>query len=411
MSVRHDDRRLLLSLLVLWLSGCGGSTPPAGSPPPPAVLAPPPNQPAAATAALPRKAATAKPAGSQTPASSTLPEGVDPQDVAEIGAVDPTFEVLAPDSVRPDDLFTVIATSSAESSNVFQIAASPGPAAAQAPPATAFKLPAGFQAVRKAGYSAEGMPERIVDDKTGAEMALIPAGVSYLGASLGPDNAKPQVPVLLEPFYIDVTEVTLADFERYRSELKELKRPRPQDPANLHAPPTQPVVGVSWITANGFAKWAGKDLPTEAEFEKAARGPDGFRAPWGNGRAIWPDGRTPTTISPVASYRSDLSPYGVFDLAGNAREWCSDWYSEDGHREARASGAGTIKNWTGPRKASVANQRVVKGGADDWSAWSRAGCGMSDHPDDVGFRCVLRVAQPGESSPRTTGFRQPAASN
>lgn len=410
MSVCRQFIPCSIAALALVMAGCGGNAAAPGTPVPPNRLAPPPeNQPGGVAA--PRRPAPSAPVVASSKNASTLPDGVDPRDAVEISAVGPTVEVLAPEALLPEHLVTVVATIPADSLNKFQVAPPAGAAGTTGTPATGFALPSGFQAIRAAGYSDSGLPMRIVDDKAGAEMVLVPAGVSYLGTDFGPENARPRVPVLLDPYYIDVTEVTLAEYDRYAADQKELKRGRPQEPLNAGSPPTFPSLGISWSSANAFAKWAGKDLPTEAEFEKAARGPDGFRAPWGNGRALWPDRRKPDTISPVASYRSDLSPYGAFDLAGNAREWCSDWYSDEGHREARASGSGTIKNWPGPRKATTTSHRVVKGGAEDWSAWTRAGSNMADRPVDVGFRCVLRVALPGESPAKTGGFRPPAASN
>ena len=126
------------------------------------------------------------------------------------------------------------------------------------------------------------------------------------------------------------------------------------------------------------------------EWERAARTEAGWRTPWGNGRAIWSRSRELHQIDPVMSFRTDVSPYGVFDLAGNAREWVSDWYSDTAFADA-AKRPLDLPNWPGQRKPSIDNHRVVKGNGPDWSVWHRAAQHMSHEAADIGFRCVLRL--------------------
>ena len=91
------------------------------------------------------------------------------------------------------------------------------------------------------------------------------------------------------------------------------------------------------------------------------------------------------------SYPTDRSYYGVFDMAGNAREWCADWYAPDAHEQALEAFGQVPRNWKGPRKAEPQFHRVIKGSDSDWAVWSRDSASMSDRVRDVGFRCVLRV--------------------
>ena len=120
---------------------------------------------------------------------------------------------------------------------------------------------------------------------------------------------KPEHTVRLQAFLIDKYEVTNAEFRKFRS-----SHEFPSEKAD------HPVTGISWHDVRAYAEWAGKRLPTEAEWEKAARGSDGKKWPWGN---IFERNRCNlgTDAAPVGSFPGDKSPYGVFDMAGNVQEW------------------------------------------------------------------------------------------
>ena len=161
----------------------------------------------------------------------------------------------------------------------------------------------------------------------GAEMVLIPAGEFQMGTPARKNERSPSYPVYVEGFYIDTHEVTLAQYEEFLKRTGH--RPLPEETYD-HAPaPNYPVVNVTWDDAVAYAEWAGKRLPTEAEWEKAARG--GFvsqKYPWGN---TPPDG-TQSNLSgaedkhqrsaPVGSYLPN--EFGLYDMIGNVWEWCAD---------------------------------------------------------------------------------------
>jgi formylglycine-generating enzyme required for sulfatase activity len=191
--------------------------------------------------------------------------------------------------------------------------------------------------------------------------------------------------VELDAFYIDQTEVSNARFERFRTDVRDTKRI--QSPVRSTGNPREPAMGIAWVDALAYAHWAGKELPTESQWEKAARGASGFSYPWGNGRPVWHRTRQPGQIDVMMSFIGDLSPCGVFDLAGNAREWCADWYSESTYKQA-VSGGVIPRNPSGSKTSNPQRQRVVKGGTATWLLWSRAGVALTDRPIDVGFRCA-----------------------
>ncbi len=264
------------------------------------------------------------------------------------------------------------------------------------------RLPQHFEPVPDAGVSDDGWPLRIICRKDESEMVFIPAGLFTRGAEEGPDDARPQHQVQLDSYYIDVHEVTAEQYQRYRRDLSanNERLPKALDPVDDLS---LPAVGVRWGEAIQYARWAGKDLPTEAEWEKAARGNDAYTYPWGNGKPIWHRSRELAQIDPVESFRGDRSPFGVMDLAGNAREWCQDWYSARAYQMALdQANAATLLNPDGPRTAVGSEDRtvrVVRGSEQGWEAWRRSGIPMGTRSPTIGFRCVLRVNQAQSEEP------------
>ncbi len=383
------------------LIGCGGgSAPPATVTPIPAMkpvqpVATEPSRPdpvAAAQAAAKNQAALAPQSAMGKTADPFADE--DPGNLFEITESGPKYEVPAAGPVSETDLFVGEAVVPDSDSSQFEVQASSTAGAGPAPDSArdaGMELPEGFSAVASFGFSSVGLPLRIRGEKTNAMMALVTGGLARIGSVDGPDETQPVFTPFLDAFYMDVTEVTLGEYERFREDIKQKKSSRVQPPINEGQDVNLPALGLPWGVAQGFAHWSGKELPTEAEWEKAARGPEGFRAPWGDGRAVWSKPRTPDMIAPVAAFRTDQSVYGIYDLAGNAREWCSDWYSDTAHQLASHAPERALHNWPGPKKASVSGQRVVKGNGPDWLAWHREGRAMSDRAADIGFRCVLRI--------------------
>ncbi|MCX6032853.1 MAG: SUMF1/EgtB/PvdO family nonheme iron enzyme [Chloroflexi bacterium] len=214
--------------------------------------------------------------------------------------------------------------------------------------------------------SVPGIASTMVSDKDGMTLVYVPAGEFTMGAADGDseasDNEKPQHKVYLDAYWIDRTEVTNA---RYR-QCVAAGACQPPSASKTHTRASYygnaeydnyPVIYVAWDAAQKYCQWAGRRLPTEAEWEKAARGTDGRKYPWGdaapeNQRANFNNNKDDTTA--VGGYPSGASPYGAVDMAGNVWEWVADWYNATYYRNAPAQN---------PKGPDADQYRVLRGGS------------------------------------------------
>lgn len=253
----------------------------------------------------------------------------------------------------------------------------------------------------------EGVPtiKTLRTPKDGAVMVLIPAGDFLMGTSDGDmdyykirfplrpasrfDNERPQRTVTLDAFYIDQLEVTNKQYRQflsetgYQAEGYKIFPPYEGDP--------YPAIVLKWADAVAYATWAGKRLPTEAEWEKAARGTDGRIWPWGS---VWDGSKLSGNdgtgledgykeMAPVGKFPHGASPYGALDMAGNVWEWTNDWY--DAAYYANAPG----QNPQGPESGAF---HVLRGGG--WAEnldFTRCASRWGSEPGSLlrGFRCAM----------------------
>lgn len=279
-------------------------------------------------------------------------------------------------------------------------------------------------------------PPKVIQGDDGADMMLVPAGEFWMGSSPAtvtklveecqkhqsqPSEAQcftwyerelPRHRVALDAVYIDRHEVTNALFERFvratgykttaeregtgwawqqkdrtwkwvKVEGAEWRKPTGAGSSGL---PQHPVVQVSWHDAEAYCRWAGKRLPTEAEWEKAARSTDGRRYPWGEQwDASKANGQmTVGTTKPVGSYPAGVTPYGIQDMSGNAAEWVADWFDATYYQRS------ADRNPKGPDTGAF---RVHRGGAwDSGPILLRTSERGNSTPDarnaNRGFRCA-----------------------
>jgi len=255
-----------------------------------------------------------------------------------------------------------------------------------------------------------GIGSTKVNPNDGGEMVYVPAGEILMGSedSDADDNEKPEHIVYLDAFWIYKYEVTNAQFTEFlntqgNQEEDGVTWLDASDPdARIHQQGGEwvaddgyedhPVVEVSWYGADTYCQWAGGRLPTEAEWEKAARGTGGSKYPWGDtsptcNLAKFAD--CPGQTVSVGSYPNGASPYGALDMAGNAWEWCMDWYAPEYY-----SRTGNNDNPQGPMSG---DNRILRGGAGTSNAWTlRSSVRGRNDPGKTnsinGFRCFRSEA-------------------
>jgi formylglycine-generating enzyme required for sulfatase activity len=228
----------------------------------------------------------------------------------------------------------------------------------------------------------------VITARDGSELLLIPAGEFDMGDGKDADN--PRHRVHLDAYYIGKYCVTNAQYLRFVDETGHLP---PEDWGGVSSrsypdgKPDHPVVKVSWEDAMAYARWAECELPTEAQWEKAARGPKGYIYPWGND---WDSSKCRKSqffgggTVPVDAYPQGVSGYGTYQQAGNVWEWCFDWYGSDYYTSPDAG-----RNPGGPLTGS---RRVTRGGSwwGDIPSVFRGAYRRRDVPScrdaDLGFR-------------------------
>ena len=320
------------------------------------------------------------------------------------------------------------------------------------------KLPHGFAVMKglsDADYNEQGWPKYIVCLRDGSIMTLVDAQEYVMGSFGGPVNETPQHPVKVGMYYIDLYEVDNVQFDHFAresafvwkdhpylaDELLSSETPRcwlkrnwkPSHAECLESHPshtgsyvqmdidyfkeywkpgvndTHPARAVSYWEAWYYCRWVGKDLPTEAEWELAAKGPDDRLYPWGN---IEPDsqhllcnygGPRPSEdgyeyTAPVSAFAAGRSPYGCYNMAGNVWEWCKDNYDASiySSTDFNPTDSEIAREMTNPKGASLGQARVLRGGAftsdiSNCRTTTRTKALPNTHSLNVGFRGVLRI--------------------
>ena len=203
------------------------------------------------------------------------------------------------------------------------------------------------------------------------------------------ENEKPARKIFLKGFYIDKLEVTNKDYKHFINQAGSSPPPNWLKGNYRNNYDMRPVNNVSWFEANSYCKWVGKRLPTEEEWEKAVRGPNGNNYPWGNefneNKANLNNGDT----VPVGSIEGDKSYYDVYDMAGNLKEWTSSWYKPypgsplksdffgEKYKVIRGSAGNIVGHYNLPKIFSRSSYRSF--------------FFLNGKAEDIGFRCAKDI--------------------
>jgi sulfatase modifying factor 1 len=230
----------------------------------------------------------------------------------------------------------------------------------------------------------------------GRDMVQIPEGPFTMGSQDGGPDEAPEHQVFLKGFFIDLKEVTQAEYMRFA---KMTKRPMPrievfEDDQSKLLQPEFAAMSVSWEDAAAYCKWAGKRLPTEAEWEKAGRGEGRRKYSWGDKfvlNAANLDGSEDgyKYLAPPGSFEKGRSPYGLYDMTGNVAEWVADSYDEHYYKNSP---------YRDPKGPEIADLKVVRGGSwretEHNARLSKRFAAKYWRTDiTIGFRCAADLEQ------------------
>jgi len=234
-----------------------------------------------------------------------------------------------------------------------------------------------------------------MNGKDGMTLLYVPAGEFTMGSDTGDEAEKPVHQVYLDAFWIDKTEVTN---KMYSSCVEAgVCEELPDKSSHIHSNyygnakyDNYPVIHVDWNMAKTYCEWVDRRLPTEAEWEKAARGVDGRIYPWGNGApsaSLLNFNNKAGDTTEVGAYPDGASPYGALDMAGNVWEWVADWFSDTYYASSPKS------NPLGPDSGEF---RALRSGSWYWGEhYVRTAFRNRVDPTgqdlNIGFRCAMNV--------------------
>ena len=374
----------LVTLLLLTCCGCGGAS--NSSSPPGGISLPPPVATPAQVAPRPVKRKVTKKETKKVEAQVVDPTSNDYEITTPSGVT-----VISPEDVPEQNFYAVIKP--VNDSTLLSVSLPEEAALSDnVRSEIQLKLPTGFAIAPNSKINDQGYPTKILCEGDGAEMVFVDGGVFTRGSNSGPAEVQPEQAVFISPFYMDSHEVTLMQFLKFRTEFNETaaKAEKVSAPGNASQQGNYPALKIVWRDAENYAKEYGKALPTEAEWERAARGIQSHQHPWGNGRPL-SSSTSLEEILPIVSRPTDLTPTGLYDMAGNAREWTSDWFSAKLYEKQATEDGSLIRNPVGPRLPDKLGEKSTRGSQGTWKLWMRSHANLRESGDKVGFRCILRI--------------------